>query len=124
MLSVFVYTKSRLLYNKIELAYIIIMNDNIILTNEQFAKIFDHAYAVVIDGFLYSIDCDYELEDGTLCTAFIDDSDSSYEAAYSISREIEAGRVSYNPRYKEFYFEDARGDIPPFKILQIVSVEA
>lgn len=100
------------------------MNDNIILTNEQFAKIFDHAYAVVIDGFLYGIYNDYEMEDGTFCTAFIDDNDPCYEAAYLIPREVEAGRVSYNPRYKEFYFEDARGDIPCFKILQVASVEA
>ena len=97
------------------------MTDNIILTNEQFSKIFDHAYAVVIDGFLYGIYNDYEIEDGTLCTAFVDDNDSNFEAAYVIPREVEEGRVFYNPRYKEFYFQDGRDEIPPFKILQVAS---
>ena len=99
------------------------MTDNIILTNEQFSKIFDHAYAVVIDGFLYGIYNDYEMEDGTLCTAFVDDNDSNFEAAYVIPREVEEGCVSYNPRYKEFYFQDGRDEIPPFKILQVASFE-
>ena len=99
------------------------MTDSIILSNEQFSKIFDRAYAVVIDGFLYGIYNDYEMEDGTLCTTFVDDNDSSYEPAYVIPREVEEGRVSFNPHYKEFYFEDGRGEIPPFKILQIASVE-
>ena len=99
------------------------MTDSIILTNEQFSKIFDRAYAVVIDGFLYGIYNDYETEDGTLCTAFVDDNDNNFEAAYVIPREVEAGRVSYNPRYKEFYFEDERGGIPAFKILQVASFE-
>lgn len=99
------------------------MTDSIILTNEQFSNIFDHAYAVVIDGFLYGIYNDYEMEDGTLCTAFVDDNDSNFEAAYVIPREVEAGRVSYNPRYKEFYFEDAHGEIPSFKILTVASID-
>ena len=100
------------------------MNDNIILTNEQFAKIFDHAYAVVIDGCICDVYNDYEAEDGTLCTAFVDANDSNYEVAYLIPREVEEGRVSYNPHYKEFYFEGGRGDVPPFKILQVASVDA
>jgi hypothetical protein len=97
------------------------MTDNIILTNEQFSKIFNNAYAVVIDGCICDVYNDYETEDGTLCTAFVDANDSNYEAAYVIPREVEAGRVSYNPRYKEFYFMDGRGDIPCFKILQVAS---
>jgi hypothetical protein len=40
-----------------------------------------------------------------------------------IPREVEEGRVSYNPHYKEFYFEDARGDIPSFKILSVASID-
>ena len=97
------------------------MTDNIILTNEQFSKIFSNAYAVVIDGCICDVYNGYENEDGELCTAFIDANDSNYELAYAIPRKVEEGRVSYNPRYKEFYFEDANGEIPSFKILQVAS---
>lgn len=100
------------------------MTDSITLTNEQFSKIFSNAYAVVIDGCICDVYNDYETEDGTFCTAFVDANDPSYEVAYVIPREVEEGRVSYNPRYKEFYFEDARSEIPSFKILQVASVEA
>ena len=99
------------------------MSDSIILTKEQFAKIFDNAYAVVIDGCICDVYNDYENEDGELCTAFVDANDSNYEVAYMIPREVEEGRVSYSPRYKEFYFEDANDEIPSFKILQVASVE-
>ena len=99
------------------------MTDSIILTNEQFSKIFNKAYAVVIDGCICDVYNDYENEDGELCTAFVDANDSNYELAYAIPREVENGRVSYSPRYKEFYFEDAHGDISPFKILQVASIE-
>ena len=98
------------------------MTDSIILTNEQFSKIFNKAYAVVIDGCICDVYNDYENEDGELCTAFVESNDSHYDVAYVIPREIEEGRVSYNPRYKEFYFEDARGEIPSFKILTVASV--
>ena len=97
------------------------MNDNIILTNEEFSKIFSNAYAVVIDGCICDVYNDYEDEEGHLCTAFVESNDSNYEVVYVIPREVEEGRVSYNPRYKEFYFEDARGEIPSFKILQVAS---
>lgn len=97
------------------------MNDNIILTNEEFSKIFSNAYAVVIDGCICDVYNDYEDEEGHLCTAFVESNDSHYEVAYVISRKVEEGRVSYNPRYKEFYFEDAHGEIPSFKILQVAS---
>lgn len=97
------------------------MSNDIILTNEQFSKIFDKAYAVVIDGCIYDVYNDYETEDGTLCTTFVESNDSNYVVAYTIPREVEDGRVSYNPRYKEFYFEDAHGEIPPFKILSVAS---
>lgn len=97
------------------------MTDSIILTNEQFSKIFNKAYAVVIDGCICDVYNDYENEDGELCTAFVDANDSNYELAYAIPREVENGRVSYSPRYKEFYFEDARGEIPSFKILTVAS---
>lgn len=100
-----------------------IIPDTIILTKEQFAKVFDNAYAVVIDGCICDVYNDYENEDGELCTAFVESNDSHYEVVYEIPREIEEGRVSYSPRYKEFYFEDAHGDISPFKILQVASVE-
>jgi hypothetical protein len=40
-----------------------------------------------------------------------------------IPREVEEGRVSYNPHYKEFYFEGGRGDIPSFKILTVASID-
>lgn len=99
------------------------MTDSIILTNEQFSKIFNNAYAVVIDGCICDVYNDYETEDGTLCTAFVESNDSHYEVAYVIPREVEEGRVSYNPRYKEFYFEDARGEIPSFKILSVASID-
>lgn len=99
------------------------MTDSITLTNEQFSKIFNTAYAVVIDGNICDVYNDYENEDGTLCTAFVDANDSNYEVVYVIPREIEEGRVSYNPHYKEFYFEDARGDIPSFKILSVASID-
>lgn len=99
------------------------MTDSIILTNEQFSKIFNNAYAVVIDGCICDVYNDYENEDGQLCTAFVDANDPNYEVAYTIPREIEEGRVSYNPRYKEFYFEDARGEIPSFKILSVASID-
>ena len=98
------------------------MSDSIILTNEQFSKIFNNAYAVVIDGCICDVYNDYENEDGTLCTAFTDPNAFNY-IAYTIPREIEEGRVSYNPRYKEFYFEDARGEIPSFKILSVASID-
>lgn len=97
------------------------MSNDIILTNEQFSKIFDKAYAVVIDGCIYDVYNDYETEDVTLCTVFVKSNDSNYVVAYTIPREVENGRVSYNPRYKEFYFEDAHGEIPPFKILSVAS---
>lgn len=99
------------------------MTDFINLTNEQFSKIFNNAYAVVIDGCICDVYNDYETEDGTLCTAFVESNDSHYEVAYVIPREVEEGRVSYNPRYKEFYFEDARGEIPSFKILSVASID-
>lgn len=99
------------------------MTDSITLTNEQFSKIFNNAYAVVIDGCICDVYNDYETEDGTLCTAFVDANDPSYEVAYAIPPEVENGRVSYSPRYKEFYFEDARGDIPSFKILSVASID-
>ena len=98
------------------------MTDSIILTNEEFSKIFNNAYAVVIDGCICDVYNDYETEDGTLCTAFVESNDSHYEVAYVIPREVEEGRVSYNPRYKEFYFEDAHGEIPSFKILSVTSI--
>ena len=97
------------------------MNDNIILTNEEFSKIFSNAYAVVIDGCICDVYNDYEDEECHLFTAFVESNDSNYEVAYVIPREVEEGRVSYNPRYKEFYFEDARGEITSFKILQVAS---
>ena len=99
------------------------MTDSIILTKEQFSKIFSNAYAVVIDGCICDVYNDYENEDGELCTAFVDANDSNFEVACVIPRKVEEGRVSYYPRYKEFYFEDAQGEIPPFKILQVASVE-
>lgn len=99
------------------------MTDSITLTNEQFSKIFNNAYAVVIDGCICDVYNDYENENGELCTAFVDANDPNYEVAYAIPREVEEGRVSYNPRYKEFYFEDARGDIPSFKILSVASID-
>ena len=99
------------------------MTDSIILTNEQFSKIFNNAYAVVIDGCICDVYNDYENEDGELCTAFVETNDSHYEVVYVIPREVEEGRVSYNPRYKEFYFEDARGEIPSFKILSVASID-
>lgn len=97
------------------------MNDSIILTNEQFSKIFNNAYVVVIDGWIYDVYDDYETEDGTLCTAFVEPNGLNHEVAYLIPREVKDGRVSYNPRYKEFCFEDAHGEIPPFKILSVAS---
>jgi hypothetical protein len=42
------------------------MTDSIILTNEQFSKIFNNAYAVVIDGCICDVYNDYETEDGKL----------------------------------------------------------
>ena len=99
------------------------MTDSIILTNEQFSKIFNTAYAVVIDGCICDVYNDYENENGELCTAFVDANDPNYEVAYLIPREVEEGRVSYNPHYKEFYFEDGRGDIPSFKILSVASID-
>ena len=99
------------------------MTDSITLTNEQFSKIFNNAYAVVIDGCICDVYNDYETEDGELCTAFVEANDSHYEVVYAIPREVEEGRVSYNPHYKEFYFEDARGDIPSFKILSVASID-
>lgn len=99
------------------------MTDSINLTNEQFSKIFNNAYAVVIDGCICDVYNDYETEDGELCTAFIEANDSHYDVAYVIPREVEEGRVSYNPRYHEFYFEDARGDIPSFKILTVATIQ-
>ena len=99
------------------------MTNSIILTKEQFSKIFSNAYAVVIDGCICDVYDDYETEDGTLCSAFVESNDSNWEVAYVIPREVEEGRVSYNPRYNEFYFEDAHGEIPSFKILQVASVE-
>lgn len=98
------------------------MTDSIILTNEEFSKIFNNAYAVVIDGCICDVYNDYETEDGIHCTAFVESNDSHYEVAYVIPREVEEGRVSYNPRYKEFYFEDAHGTIPSFKILSVASI--
>ena len=97
------------------------MTDSIILTNEQFSKIFNKAYAVVIDGCIYDVYNDYETEDGTPCTAFVEFNESNYEVAYLIPRAVENGCVSYNPRYKEFYFKDAHDEIPPFKILSVAS---
>lgn len=103
------------------------MSDNIIhLTNEQFSKIFDNAYGVVIYGNIYDVYSDYEAEDGELCTAFVEANETNYEVAYVIPRHVEEGRVSYNKRYHEFYFEDQRDCtyIPPFKILQVATIEA
>lgn len=99
------------------------MADSIILTNEQFSKIFSNAYAVVIDGCICDVYNDYENEDGTLCTAFVESNDSNYEVAYVIPRDVEEGRVSYDKRYHEFYFEDQEDctDIPRFKILTVAT---
>lgn len=99
------------------------MTDSVNLTNEQFSKIFNNAYAVVIDGCICDVYNDYETENGELCTAFVDANDPNYEVAYMIPREVEEGRVSYNPRCKEFYFEDARDEIPSFKILTVASID-
>lgn len=99
------------------------MTDSIILTNEQFSKIFNNAYAVVIfDGCICDVYNDCETEDGERYTAFVKYNDSNYEVLYAIPREVEEGRVSYDPHFKEFYFEDARGEIPSFKILTVASI--
>ena len=102
------------------------MNDTIILSNEQFSKIFNKAYAVVIDGCICDVYNDYENEDGELCTAFVESNDSHYDVAYVIPREVEEGRVSYSKLYHEFYFEDQKDSevqIPCFKILSVATID-
>lgn len=102
------------------------MNDNIIyLTNDQFAKIFNNAYAVIIDGIMYDVFNDYETEDQELCTAFVEANESNYDVAYVIPRHVEEGRVSYDKLYHEFYFEDQRDCtyIPRFKVLTVATIE-
>lgn len=102
------------------------MNDDIIyLTNDQFAKVFNNAYAVVIKGAIYDVYNDYETEDYGLCTAFVETNDCNYEVAYVIPRHVEEGRVSYDKRYHEFWFEDQRDCtyIPRFKVLSVATIE-
>lgn len=98
------------------------MNDNIILSADEFKKIFTNAYAVVVDGVLYDVYNDYETEDGEFCTAFILADDSHYDAEFIIPRSVEDNsRVSYNKHYHEFCFED-QNVIPPFKILAVATI--
>lgn len=100
------------------------MSDHIILSADDFQKIFAKAYAVVIDGAIYDVYNDYE-KNGRLCTAFVEPNDYGNEVAYVIPRHVEEGRVSYDKQYHEFWFED-QGDctyIPRFKILSVATVE-
>ncbi|MBQ7820574.1 MAG: hypothetical protein IJ341_12870 [Bacteroidales bacterium] len=98
------------------------MNDNIILSADDFKKIFANAYAVVVDGVLYDVYNDYETEDGELCTAFVLADDSHCDVEFVIPRSVEENsRVSYNKRYHEFHFE-GQDDIPAFKILTVATI--
>lgn len=112
-------TDSILNYNKQD------MSDHIILSPAEFQKIFANAYAVVAHARVYDICNDYELEDDTFCTVFIDINSSSVE--YVIPREVEENsRVSYDKRYHEFYFEDQKSGeewIPPFKLLGVTTID-
>lgn len=92
------------------------------MNNNDFKKIFDKAYAVVIDGALYDVYCDYENEDGTLCTAFVDQCCGCSDVAYVIKPEWENGEIEYHPNYKEFTFKGV-DEIPPFKILMVAEPE-
>lgn len=103
------------------------MNDHIILSADDFQKIFAKAYAVVVDGVLYDVYNDYETENGELCTAFVLADDCHNDAEFVIPRLVEENsRVSYNKRYHEFYFEDQEDSeerIPCFKILTVTTID-
>lgn len=88
------------------------------ISNDDFKKIFDKAYAVVIDGVLYDVYCDYENEDGTLCTAFVEQHCGCSDVAYVVKPEWENGEIEYHPNYREFSFKGV-DEIPPFKILMV-----
>lgn len=103
------------------------MNDHIILSADDFQKIFTNAYAVIVNGVLYDVYNDYETEDGELCTAFVLADDSYSDVEFVIPREIEKNsRVSYDKHFYEFYFEDQKDSeerIPCFKILTVATID-
>lgn len=99
------------------------MNDHIILSADDFQKIFTNAYAVVVDGILYDVYSDYETEDCELCTAFVLADDCHSDAEFVIPRSLEENsRVSYNKRYHEDQ-ENSEERIPCFKILTVATID-
>lgn len=88
-----------------------------------FAKLFDDAYAVSCeDGGLYDVFCDYELEDGTLCTAFVSTISGCSDTEYIIKPEWETGPIVYNTQSHTFKFDSPDCDVPPFKILTVATI--
>ncbi len=92
-------------------------------TDKQFSKIFDNAYAVVIDGSIYDIFNDYETFDGELITALVLNGDMNNDVI-ELPHDIEHGGVEYNEDTNKFHFlKDEDYSIGWFRVLVVATLD-
>ena len=92
-------------------------------TDKQFSKIFDNAYAVVIDNHTYDIFNGYETFDGELITALVLNGDMD-DDVIELPHDIEHGGVEYNEDTNEFHFlKDEDYSIGWFRVLVVATLD-
>ena len=92
-------------------------------TDKQFSKIFNNAYAVVIDGSIYDIFNDYEVSPGVLVTALVLNGDME-NGVIELPHDIEHGGVEFNEVTHEFHFlKDEDYSIGWFRVLVVATID-
>lgn len=92
-------------------------------TNQKFSKIFNNAYAVVIDGSTYDIFNDYETPSGELVTVFVLNGDFN-NGVIELPSHIENGDVEFNETTHEFHFiNDEDYSIGWFRVLIVATID-
>jgi hypothetical protein len=97
------------------------MNDTIKISREQLEAILDNSYGVIADDIMYDLVCDYEDADDIYHPYAFIELDGSGIAAYVISEDMLKGEIKFNKRLASFYIDGMEDEIPPFKVLQIVT---
>lgn len=97
------------------------MNDTIKISRKQLEATLDNSYGVIADETMYDLVCDYEDADGIYYPYAFIELDGSGIAAYVISEDMLKGEIKFNKRLASFYIDGMEDEIPPFKVLQIVT---
>lgn len=92
---------------------------------DQFEKkVFHNAYAIVNRHGLFHIYDDYEKEDGTLVSVFVENDDFNNGEIIELTNTLIEGGVDYNHITNEFIFtNDENCKIGKFKVLIVGTID-